>query len=32
MKRGDHIKVSRGLYSHHGIFAGNGQVIHYSGE
>ena len=32
MARGDHIKVSRGLYSHHGIDVGNGEVIHYSGE
>lgn len=29
--RGDHLMVSRGLYSHHGIYAGNDQVIHYSG-
>lgn len=28
---GDHLVVSRGLYSHHGIYAGNDQVIHYSG-
>jgi hypothetical protein len=26
---GDHIKVSRGIYDHHGIFAGNQNVIHY---
>ena len=32
MARGDHIKVSRGAYDHHGIDVGNGEVIHYSGE
>ena len=29
---GDHIYVSRLLYSHHGIYATDGNVIHYSGE
>lgn len=29
--RGDHLVVSRGLYSHHGIYAGDDHVIHYSG-
>jgi len=29
---GDHIYVRRLLYSHHGIYAGNGNVIHYTGE
>lgn len=28
---GDHLKVSRGFYTHHGIYIGGGQVIHYSG-
>jgi len=28
---GVHIKSSRGIYSHHGIYIGNGEVIHYSG-
>ena len=32
MARGDHIKVARQLYDHHGIDVGNGEVIHYSGE
>ena len=32
MARGDHIFVKRVGYSHHGIDAGNGQVIHYTGE
>ena len=32
--RGDHIYVRRGglLYSHHGIYAGDGNVIHYKGD
>jgi hypothetical protein len=29
---GDHIYVRRLLYSHHGIYTGDGNVIHYSGE
>lgn len=28
---GAHIKSSRVLYAHHGIYIGNGEVIHYSG-
>jgi hypothetical protein len=32
MSRGRHIKVSRGLYWHHGIDLGDGTVIHTSGE
>lgn len=32
MARGDHIYVSRGLYTHHGIDCGDGTVIHYTGE
>lgn len=32
LKVGDHIKVWRGIYSHHGIYRGYGQVIHYVGE
>lgn len=32
MRRGDHIKVKRGIYDHHGIFIGADQVIHYTGE
>ena len=31
-KPGDHIKVRRKYYSHHGIYVGNDQVVHYSGE
>ena len=27
---GDHIKVSRGLYSHHGIYASDDCVIHFA--
>ena len=29
---GDHIYVRRLVYSHHGIYAGDGTVIHYTGE
>jgi hypothetical protein len=29
---GDHIYVKRLLYSHHGIYVGDGKVIHYTGE
>ena len=29
MQYGNHIKVCRGIYYHHGIYVGNGQVIHY---
>jgi Lecithin retinol acyltransferase len=32
MRRGDHIKVNRGIYSHHGILVGANEVIHYTGE
>lgn len=32
MARGDHIYVSRGAYTHHGIDAGNETVVHFSGE
>jgi hypothetical protein len=34
LKPGDHIYVRRRhrLYSHHGIYAGDGNVIHYAGE
>ncbi len=31
MKRGDHIVSPRFGYSHHGLYIGNGSVIHYSG-
>lgn len=29
MQYGNHIKVWRGYYYHHGIYVGDGQVIHY---
>ncbi len=29
---GDHIYVRRRVYSHHGIYARDGNVIHYTGE
>lgn len=28
---GDHLKVSRGFYTHHGIYVGSGLVVHFSG-
>lgn len=28
---GDHLVVSKGLYTHHGIYVGSNQVIHYAG-
>jgi cell wall-associated NlpC family hydrolase len=31
MKRGDHLVSSRLGYDHHGLYIGNGEVIHYSG-
>lgn len=31
-KMGDHIKVSRGLYSHHGIYVSDEEVIHFTGK
>ncbi len=32
MARGDHVYVRRGFYTHHGIDAGDGTVIHFAGE
>lgn len=32
MGQADHLKVFRGFYWHHGVDAGNGRVIHYTGE
>jgi len=32
MTIGDHLSVSRGLYTHHGIDIGRGRIIRYSGE
>lgn len=32
MARADHIYVSRGVYTHHGVDAGDGTVIHFTGE
>ena len=32
MGRADHIYVSRGAYTHHGVDAGDGTVIHFTGE
>ena len=30
-KRGDHIRVCRGLYNHHGIYIADDEVIHFTG-
>ena len=30
-KKGDHIRVSRGLYSHHGVYISDYEVIHFTG-
>ena len=32
VSRGDHIYVSRGIYTHHGVDAGEGTGIHFTGE
>ena len=32
IRRGDIIRVSRGLYKHYGVYVGGGHVIHYSGS
>lgn len=32
MARGDHLKINRGGYFHHGIDIGNGEVVHFTGE
>lgn len=32
MARGDHIRVKRHFFWHHGIDCGDGHVIHYTGE
>jgi hypothetical protein len=31
-KSGEHIKVSRGVYTHHGIFIGYNEVIHFASK
>ena len=30
-KRGDHIRVSRGIYNHHGVYISDEEVIHFTG-
>src|SRR4051812_21451462 len=32
LRLGSHLVTPRGLYTHHGIYAGRGKVIHYSGK
>ncbi|MGN1305875.1 MAG: lecithin retinol acyltransferase family protein [Oscillospiraceae bacterium] len=29
-KAGEHLRIERGVYTHHGIYVGGGKVIHYS--
>ncbi|HHD2734591.1 TPA: lecithin retinol acyltransferase family protein [Clostridium perfringens] len=29
--KGDHIRVNRGIYSHHGIYVNDDEVIHFTG-
>jgi len=31
LKPGEHLKVSKTLYSHHGLYIGDGKVVHYAG-
>lgn len=31
LRLGTHLKVERTGYTHHGIYVGNGNVVHYSG-
>lgn len=31
-KKGDHIRVDRGLYNHHGIYISDNEVIHFTGR
>ncbi len=31
LRIGDHLITPRGVYSHHGIYVGDGKVVHYSG-
>ena len=30
-KKGDHIRVSRGIYNHHGVYISDEEVIHFTG-
>lgn len=33
LRKGDHIRIARhGVYTHHGIYIGEGRVIHYTGD
>lgn len=31
-KKGEHIRVSRGIYNHHGVYISNEEVIHFTGR
>ncbi len=30
-KKGDHLRVDRGLYTHHGVYFADGEIIHFTG-
>ena len=32
LEPGDHIRVNRGKYYHHGVYVGDNEVIHFTGE
>lgn len=32
LEKGDHIRVKRQYYFHHGVYIGDGMVIHFTGE
>lgn len=32
LEPGDHIRVKRAYYYHHGVYVGDGMVVHYTGE
>ena len=32
MQPGDHIMIDRGVYVHHGIYVGDGNVVHFRGD
>lgn len=32
LEEGDHVVVDRGIYTHHGVYVGNNELIHYAGS
>lgn len=32
LEKGDHIRVKRPYYYHHGVYVGGGMVVHFTGE